>query len=108
MRLPDFQVVRRVKTNAPITRGNHPPPGIFRRLALQKARSITRNEPATRIRRGLDQRHRSLATTQKRRVVTIIAVDTETPYADARLLELLNPSTSAIQAIIRVQFTAGT
>src|ERR687884_2035224 len=95
---PVLHVVIIVKTAAATTSGNHPPLGIFSRLAPQNARSTTRNAAASATTAGRLHFHRERATTAKRIDVNTMSVVTATPYAAASLLDEPKPSTSPTHA----------
>ena len=97
-----------MKAPAPTTSGSQPPLTILVRLAAKNVSSMVRNTaaPAIVIQSGF--RHTTRKSTKASSVLVANVPVTAMPYADARALELRNPSTRPITATSRNQLTAGT
>src|SRR5581483_6040545 len=96
-----------VNTAAPTASGNQPPSKIFSEFALKNVKSTRQNSPTTAAAPAVFQRHSCRATEYIRKVVASMVPATEMPYAAARLLDDLKPSTSAMMQPSRNQFTHG-
>ena len=107
-RRPVRHVVITAKTTAPTTRGNHPPTGILNRLAVRKPTSTVRKPAHTAAATPVRHRKRLRRATYSRTVVMTMVAVTAVPYAAARPVDDRKPMTSATQATVRDQFTAGT
>ena len=106
-RRPRLHVSMAVVPSAAMSSGNHPPCGIFTRLAPQNPSSTVRKVTSNATTAPSAHFQRRQAKSPKSSVVNTISVVTATPYADARLLADLKPSTSAMHAAMSAQLTAG-
>ena len=104
---PRFQVDNNVKISRPKTSGNQPPAGIFTALAEKSMMSISTNGTAQASASRRDHFHSRLTTTNATRFVINIVPVTAMPYAAARLLDDLKPTTSATTVSSNIQLIAG-
>src|SRR6185437_3435937 len=92
---------------AATSNGNQPPSGTFTIFAEKNERSIIRKN-ITSARAELNFHfHNSLMATKASNDVITIVVLTATPYADARLSEVLKKATNPVVAINNIQFKPG-
>ena len=105
---PVRHVVIATMITIPTTIGNHPPFGIFARLAPKNARSIVSSGTVTATTFGTDHRQVWREYSAMRSVVIPIVAVTAIPYAAARFDEVRKASTREMLPIISNQLTIGT
>jgi len=104
---PRYHVMMQVKSKKAKAMGYQPPALILINVAVQKAKSITKNKMIiTKIMIGLICHSRRMTMLNKMVVISMVEL-TEMPYAAARLTDSPNSTVVTMTMINKAQFTAG-